>query len=271
MMNGMAAQLRESPFDAMAADYDRQFTHSLIGTLMRRAVWRRLDICFGPGGTILELGCGTGEDAVHLAGRGLRVVATDASPAMAALAREKAERAGLQDKIEAFPMPIEALREDPAMLPVPGDGFHGALSNFGALNCVEDLRVVACGLASLMRPGAIAVLCVMGPHCPWEWLWYLGHGRPAKAFRRLKPGGTVWRDMTIRYPSAAETARAFAPEFRLRRASALGALLPPSYAEAWAKRHPALIAALDRAERRWETFPPLVRLADHYLLELERL
>jgi hypothetical protein len=64
--------------------------------------------------------------------------------------------------------------------------------------------------------------------------------------------------------------RTFAPEFQARRNAALGALLPPSYAEPWAARHPRLLARLDRWERRWETLPPLPWLADHYLLELER-
>ncbi|HEX9442158.1 MAG TPA: hypothetical protein VF909_20880, partial [Roseiflexaceae bacterium] len=42
-----------SPFDEMAANYDRTFTNSLIGTLMRQAVWRRLDSCFNPGDRVL--------------------------------------------------------------------------------------------------------------------------------------------------------------------------------------------------------------------------
>jgi hypothetical protein len=56
----------------------------------------------------------------------------------------------------------------------------------------------------------------------------------------------------------------------MRRVAALGALLPPPYAEAWAARHPKLVEKLDRWERRWETVPPLPWLADHYLMELER-
>ena len=52
--------------------------------------------------------------------------------------------------------------------------------------------------------------------------------------------------------------------------SAVGALLPPTEWEAWAARHPRLLAALARWERRLETVPPLPWLADHYLLELER-
>ena len=64
--------------------------------------------------------------------------------------------------------------------------------------------------------------------------------------------------------------RAFSPGFEVRRAAAVGALLPPSYAEDWAIRHPRLVARLERWERRWETLPPLPWLADHFLLELER-
>jgi hypothetical protein len=51
----------------------------------------------------------------------------------------------------------------------------------------------------------------------------------------------------------------------------VGAFIPPSYVEAWIARHPALLAHLNARERRWEAVPGLASLADHYLLELERL
>ena len=70
------------PFDAAAADYDASFSSSLLGGLMRRALWRRLDACFRSGDRVLELGCGTGEDAVHLARRGIEILAIDSSAAM---------------------------------------------------------------------------------------------------------------------------------------------------------------------------------------------
>ena len=117
----------------------------------------------------------------------------------------------------------------------------------------------------------MAVLCVMGPVVPWEWLWFLARGEPAKAFRRLRPGGVAWRGLSIRYPSARRLRRAFSPGFRYLRAGALGALVPPPYSEPWAARHPRLLAFLDRWERRLETWAPLPSLADHYVLELERL
>jgi hypothetical protein len=115
------------------------------------------------------------------------------------------------------------------------------------------------------------MLCVMGPRCAWEWAWYLLHARPGKALRRLRPGGVPWRGLTIRYPSVGEMRLAFAPHFRLLRISAVGALVPPSYMEGWAAHRPRLLERLNALERRWETASPLVALADHYLLELERL
>jgi SAM-dependent methyltransferase len=254
-----------APFDSMAADYDRSFTASTIGQRVRAAVWRRLQAAFRPGERVLELNCGTGEDALHLGRRGVRVLATDASPAMLGLTRAKLERAGLARLVEVARLPIEDLAKH--QLPAP---FDGVLSNFGGLNCVSDLPGVAPGLAAVMRPGARALLCVMGPAVPWEWGWYLARGEPRKALRRFRRGGVPWHGATIRYPSIGEVRRAFAPHFVARRVTAIGALVPPTFAEPWAARHPRLLAALDGLERRTETMWPLPWLADHFLLELER-
>lgn len=252
------------PFDALAADYDRSFSDGAIGQRLRAAVWRRLDAAFAPGDRVLELNCGTGEDAVHLGQRGVRVLATDSAPRMLAAAHTKIARAGVADVATVAPLAIENLRSLRAGV------FDGVLSNFGGVNCVENLAEVASGLAVLTRPGGRALLCVMGPAALWEWGWFLVRGQPRKAFRRLRPGGTTWRGLTIRYPSIGDMRRAFMPYFAERRVAAIGALIPPSYAEAWAVRHPRLLAALDRWERRAETVPPLPWLADHYLIELER-
>ncbi|MGH2544698.1 MAG: class I SAM-dependent methyltransferase, partial [Ardenticatenaceae bacterium] len=87
------------PFDEAAAAYDTDFTHRQLGRWLREMVWERLDATFQPGDHVLELGCGTGEDAVWLARRGIRVTATDASAGMIEQARRKAESAGMVDQI----------------------------------------------------------------------------------------------------------------------------------------------------------------------------
>lgn len=234
---------------------------------MRRAVWRRLDARFRPGQRVLEVNCGTGEDAVYLARRGIEVLATDVSKAMVEAAAVKAAAAGVDDRVETRPLDLDRLAELP---PLPGAPFDGLLSNFGGLNCVADLAAVGAGLAGQLRSGAVAMLCIMGPVVPWEWLWFLLHARPGKAFRRLTPGGVAWRDLHIRYPSPGAARRRLAPWFRPLRTAAVGTLVPPPYTEAWAGRFPRLLAVLGRWEARLERLWPLPWLADHYLLELER-
>ena len=252
-------------FDALAAMYDSHFTDSRIGTLMRQAIWRRLDVHFHPGQRILELNCGTGADAVYLGRRGVRVLATDLSLEMVAITRRKVAEANLADMIEVQRLALEHLDD----LHVPP--MDGALSNFGGLNCVTDIAAVARALSRQLRPGARVFLCVMGPLVPWEWAWFLWRRQPGKAWRRLRPGGVAWRGLTIQYPCIHTLKRAFSPAFRRQRASAIGALLPPPYMEHWMSQHPRFLELLNRWERRLETIPPLPWLADHYLLELKRV
>jgi SAM-dependent methyltransferase len=255
-----------SPFESLAASYDETFTRSHVGTAMRRAVWRRLDVAFAAPARVLELGCGTGEDAVHLAARGVLVLATDPATAMVAETRAKAAREGLADRVATRVLDAGSL----AATDLDGP-FDGAFSNFGALNCVPDLGVVSEGLARHVRPGGPVLLCLLGRYVPWEWAWFLARGDRRAAFRRLAPGGVEWRGLRVSYPPLRELRRLFAPRFRFRRARAIGAFVPPSYAEAWIARHTRLLATLDALERRVEAIPPFPSLADHVLLELERL
>lgn len=253
-------------FDALALEYDARFTHTVLGRVLRSGVWRWLDRAFQSGSRVLELNCGTGEDAIHLAQRGVRVLATDSSATMLELARAKVQDMGLAAAIELRQVPIEDLGQLS-----PGAGMlDGAFSSFGGLNCVPDLPYVAERLATLVRPGGRVVLCVMGPYVPWEWAWFLARGQPRRAFRRLGRRGVEWRGMSVRYPSLRVVRRAFAPHFGVRNRGGLGVLLPPTYAEPWARSHPQLLGRLASLERRIESWPGIPWLGDHYLVELYR-
>lgn len=245
-----------SPFDALAVDYDDTFTDSAIGSAMRQAVWRRMGELWPAGSRVVELNCGSGVDAMWLTQRGVAVLATDASPGMVEVAAGRG--------IDARELRAEAVGQLDTFGP-----FDGALSNFGGLNCVVDLDAVVAGLAKCLRPGGTAVLCIMGPAVPWEWVWYLSRAQPCKAFRRFAEV-TYWRGMPIRYPSIRVMRRLLAPSFDVTRVWALGVLIPPSYAESWVRRHPRMLASLARNERRIERWPGAAHLADHYVLEVTR-
>jgi ubiquinone/menaquinone biosynthesis C-methylase UbiE len=69
-------------FDRLAPSYDSEFTDSIIGRAQRNSVWKVLLRTFHAGDNILELNCGTGEDALFLAQHDISVFSCDASQAM---------------------------------------------------------------------------------------------------------------------------------------------------------------------------------------------
>jgi SAM-dependent methyltransferase len=232
---------------------------------LRRLVWARLEQVFPSPRRILELGCGTGEDAVRLAQSGHEVVAIDASPAMLAMAREKAHRVGCGARLEFRCVPIEDVGRT-----LQDHLFDGVFSNFGALNCVRDLASLSSDLHRLTRPNARLAWVLMGRHVPWEWAWYLARGDRQRAFRRYRAGGVAWRGLTIQYPTPAQVTALIAPRFTVTRTAPLGVVLPPSYAAAWLERSPRACAALAKAEGLAQRAPVLAALADHYVIEARR-
>ncbi len=88
-------------FDRIASQYDALWTRSAIGRCQRDAVWRWLDPLIRSRDRILDLGCGTGEDALHMMKAGAEVCGIDASAAMVRIARERG--------VDARQLPIEAL------------------------------------------------------------------------------------------------------------------------------------------------------------------
>ena len=254
-----------SAFDELAADYDRQFSETELGGRLRARVWRRIEAALSPDSRILDLGCGTGRDAVFAASCGAEVVAVDASKEMVAAARRAG--ASQRDRVRIYHCAMENLRSQPAC-----DGpFDAVISNFGALNCVADPTAVIADLGARMRPGGRLFACVMGPCVPWEWGWMLAHGKPLEAFRRLNPAGVRWRGMRIHYPRVGRFRRLCEPTLRVDRISALGVFLPPTYVEPWIRSRPRLLRRLDALDRRCETSAWAARLADHYLVEAERI
>ena len=250
----------------MAREYDAAFTHTAVGSALRSIVWSHLDGIFGPSQQVLELGCGTGEDALHLARAGIKVTATDMSAGMLEVARAKMRHLADIEPIEFHCLPMEGIAAS-----LGTRCFDGVFSNFGAINCVPDLRSLAADLAGILAPRAALLWVVMGRRAPWEWIWYLPRGEVRRALRRFRRNGVEWRGIKISYPTPDEVIAALEPHFAVRRVSPLGCALPPSYAAAWLNHSPRILDALRRLELLAQRSPALAGWSDHYIVEAIRL
>ena len=246
-------------FDDVAETYDATFSASLLGRLLRRAVHDEIGDRFVAGDKILDLGCGTGEDAVHFASRGIRVHGIDVS-----------ERMVLQARAKVGPEWGDFTVGDLAKGSLPGGPFDGAIANFGVLNCLRDRRAFGIRLHAALRPGARVFFIVMGRRCLSEWMLHLLRLELASASRR-RGGQALFRGTRIYYPTPGELNADFEPSFRRVRTVGIGIMLPPSEAASIIERHPRIASALDAIDRRIRAWPLAAQLSDHFLIELERL
>jgi len=286
----LQTQLRQTQaaFDSVAADYDGPRGNNAAIQDMRAEMWRWLDATFAPGSRLIDLGCGTGLDAVHLAEAGHRVLATDWSPRMVERTGDRAALAGVADRVRALAVGAHELHrlsgrelDELDGLDEPGEpdaaaasGFDGAYSNLGPLNCVPDLRAVSRECARLLRPGGALVFTVIGRHCPWEVLHYARQGRWARALVRHERGTvpvgmnrqTIW----TRYFTPGEFHRDFAPEFELVQVRGVCVFAPPPYLVDFKERHPGWHERLWRLDRRVAGWPGLRQLGDHFLIVMRK-
>jgi ubiquinone/menaquinone biosynthesis C-methylase UbiE len=257
-------------FDTVAPRFDERFGGWLSVAAQRRAVRAELIRAFAPGSRVLEIGGGTGEDAVWLSAQGREVLLTDPSPAMVRIATAKLAAHGAPTPLVLAAERLEelAVMRERAVAP----RFDGAFSNFAALNCVTDLAPVARGLARLVRPGGRVLLVLFGTMPPGEWLVQLLRREPKAAVRRVARGDVPARlggePFTVRYHRARAIRQTFAPWFVPVKRIGIGVFVPPSAAEPWMSQWPRVVNALERMDRIVSR--PLAPLGDHVLYHFER-
>lgn len=254
-------------FDTAALTYDRDFTQTVIGQWLRERVWGYLATHFQAGMRVLEIGCGTGEDAVWLARRGVRVVATDVSEGMLAATRRKADEAGVGDQIETRLFNLNRLVS-------LEERFDGAYSNFGAINCTSDWVGLAQFLSEHVQVGGYVGLGVMPPFCLWETVWHGTHLHWRTAVRRWR-GQTTARladgsELTVYYPTIKQLTRAFMPQFARIEVRGVGVFLPPSDVFGVIEKRPRLLKRLLQWESRWAGVYGLRGWGDHYWIGFKR-
>jgi SAM-dependent methyltransferase len=256
-------------FDSVASDYDGPRGNNALIQDMRTEMWRTLDATFAPGSRLMDLGCGTGLDAVRMAGVGHHVTATDWSQGMVERTRERAERGQVAHRVHAIAVGAHELSRVDGQIQ-----FDGAYSNLGALNCVPNLAEMAAQCSRLLKPRAALVFSVIGRICPWE----IGYYALKRDWARLRirfapamvPVGMNKRVVWTHYYSPREFYGAFEREFSLEHWRGLCVFAPPPYITQIKEKHERWYERLWRLDRRTAGWPGLRNMGDHFVIVMKK-
>ncbi len=258
----------ERAFSGAAGKYDEQFTNTSIGRLQRNRVWNYLNknISSTDHPRVLELNCGTGEDAKWLASKGFRVVATDLSPQMVEAAKQKNSGSNsITFQVCSFSQIVDRF--------APGS-FDFVFSNFGGLNCIseQEIRLLTEQISLLLRPNGRFIAVVMSDNCAME-RWYFRRKKMYdQANRRNNPTGATTtiegETFTTWYYSPDQFTKMVSNVFTVKAQKAVGWTIPPSYTQKYFINKPLLLKALNVLENTFGNIPAMARKADHFLIDL---
>jgi SAM-dependent methyltransferase len=147
-------------FDAKAARWPAKYVAGgpLAGRLVQLA--GAVGELVRPGGELLDLGCGSGELARHLAAHGYRVTGCDIAPTMLRQAETADPRRA-----------VRWVRLEPCWQVLPfAEGSLDAVVSASVLEYVPDPGAVLAECARVLRPGGVLVCTVPDVTHPVRWL-----------------------------------------------------------------------------------------------------
>jgi ubiquinone/menaquinone biosynthesis C-methylase UbiE len=224
------SQSVQDAFDSASEEYDYTISHNYINSWIRKRSIKELHRITKARDVLLEIGCGTGSEAIQISRRVKGVVATDISEKMLDLLRRKVKAKRLDRKIIAAMARASEISSVKDLLP---DGnVRIAYSFNGALNCEQDIHKVPGELSKVVKEGGYFLCSIRNTLCLPE---ALSHSLVLQfdkmSTRKDQPtmvsvGGM---DIPSYYYSTTRFAQLFRPHFRVRKIIGLPAFLPPAY------------------------------------------
>lgn len=255
-------------FDVAASNYDQTFTHTVIGKLQRKYVYGHLSKILKESTPkkILEINCGTGEDAIWLAQQNFEVIATDLSQEMIAVAKNKGDFNHLRfQQADINELATHFVEQE----------FDLIFSNFGGLNCLSaiELEMFFKNAAQLLSEKGKMVLVIMPKNTLWERFYFLRKANFKNILRRKKGKAIAHvegQKMNTYYYNPTEIIALAAPYFSKIQLNPIGFFVPPSYLEPYFKNKPRLISFLNNLESQVQQQKWLAKYADHYVIIFQK-
>jgi ubiquinone/menaquinone biosynthesis C-methylase UbiE len=269
LLNGNYYETVSEIFDSASATYDRDEAGNFIRVMMRALSLHVLRATFRPGQRILEIGCGTGTEAIELAKAGITVVATDISHQMISRVTKRARAHGLDGRIRVHQMAAH----DVSMLQSEygAKSFDGAYSSFGALNCEPNLAEFAASLAALLRTQSRFVCSIINRLCLFDLVlntFLLKRDPRLGRYPTLNIGN---RRLATKYYSPGEFGKMLRPFFVVEGMRALPAVLPPPHFDRHVMIFRSTLRNLLPLEWRLGGLFPFNQFGDHFLATFRKI
>jgi len=256
-------------FSGQAPVFDELYNSDTIINYKRDRVRKHVLRNLTPGASMLELNCGTGEDAIYFAGKNYKIHATDISGGMLYQLVQKVGKHKMNKRISFELCSYTNLEELKNKGP-----FDMVFSNFAGLNCTGDLDKVLNSLPSLLNPNGLVTFVILPKFCLWETL-LLFKGKFRTAFRRFFSGrgrkarveGNYFKCW---YYNPSYITNRLQTEFDLVGIEGLCTIVPPSYMEGFAEKHPSSFKFLRKWENRLKTKWPWKYIGDYYIISLRK-
>jgi ubiquinone/menaquinone biosynthesis C-methylase UbiE len=258
-------------FDSAAEEYDFTISQNFINRWIRQRSIQELLKLTNPEDTLLEIGCGTGAEAVAISRDVSKIVATDISERMIQILEKKVRAKKLRDRIIPFNVRASDISNVSSIL---GDKkIRIAYSFNGALNCEPALEHFPSELSKVMQEGGFFICSIRNTLCLSEAVLHaLAFQFSRMAPRRKQPimvsvGG---KDIPSTYYSPSEFIRLFSPQFEIRRLIGLPAILPPAYLSDRYVRVRKVVGFVERIENILSSWFPLNRFGDQSLFVFQK-
>lgn len=258
-------------FDSASEEYDFTISQNWINRMVRKRSLAVLLKYVDNRSSLLEIGCGTGEEAIKIAPQVKRIIATDISTKMIELVKLKIKAKNLEDKI--LPLHIPASRISEVEYLLSGNKLDLAYSFNGALNCEPDLEGFASSLSKLIKPSGYLICSIRNSVCASEMLAHLVAMQFDKCTPRKKQPIMVsvgGKDIPAFYYTPNEFARFFKPWFSLHKLIALPAIIPPAYLNEYFLKFGMLVNILERLDALFAVAPLFNLLGDQTLFVFQK-
>lgn len=262
-------QLAAAAFNLQSTKFDELYKTNSIVQYKRERVRAHVKQYLDINSNILELNSGTGEDAIWFAQQGHTVHATDIAGGMQQQLQQKVKALNLQDKITTELISFTQLQNLQQQ-----NLYDHIFSNFAGLNCTGGLDKVLQSFSSLLKPGGTITLVVLPKFCLWEFL-LLFKGKFKTAFRRLfsRNGATAHVEgayFKCWYYNPAYIIKHLQKQFDVLAVEGLCTLVPPSYLEGFAEKHPQVFTFLKAKEEKWKEKWPWKNIGDYYIISFQK-